>query len=206
MANNSKTTQDPANGYETHAAEFRHWREQSSIGVATVLQWAQDLAPGAAVLDLGCGSGLPLGKALADRGFRLYGVDASPALAAAYQQLLPQAQVACERLEDSDFFQRQFAGVLCVGVLFLLPEASQRQLFRKVATALAPGGLWLFSAPAQPCCWVDVLTGQESVSLGMDVYQQLLQQAGLQLLAQYHDEGGNHYIAAQRPVDKSSPG
>ena len=34
---------DPANGYETHAAEFRHWREQSSIGVATVLQWAQGL-------------------------------------------------------------------------------------------------------------------------------------------------------------------
>lgn len=206
MANNSKTTQDPANGYETHAAEFRHWREQSSIGVATVLQWAQGLASGAAVLDLGCGSGLPLGKALADRGFRLYGVDASPALAAAYQQLLPQAQVACETLEDSAFFQRQFAGVLCVGVLFLLPEASQRQLFRKVAATLAPGGLWLFSAPAQPCCWVDVLTGLESVSLGMDVYQQWLQQAGLQLLAQYHDEGGNHYIAAQRPVDKSSPG
>ncbi len=194
----TKRTQDPANGYETYAAEFRHWREQSSIGVATVLQWAQGLPPGAAVLDLGCGSGLPLGKALADRGFRLYGVDASVTLATAYQQLLPQAQVACETLEDSALFQRQFAGVLCVVVLFLLPEAAQRALFRKVATALAPGGLWLFSAPAQACCWVDVLTGQESVSLGMDVYHQWLQQAGLQLQAQYQDEGGNHYVVACR--------
>lgn len=192
----TKLTQDPANGYETHAAEFRHWREQSSVGVATVLQWAQGLPPGAAVLDLGCGCGLPLGKALADCGFRLYGVDASPTLATAYQQLLPQAQVACERLEDSDLFQRPFAGVLCIGVLFLLPETAQRQLFNKVAAALAPGGLWLFSAPAQGCCWVDVLTGQESVSLGTGVYQQLLQQAGLQLQAQYQDEGGNHYFAA----------
>lgn len=187
---------DPANGYETHAAEFRHWREQSSIGVATVLQWAQSLPPGAALLDLGCGSGLPLGKALAERGFRLYGVDASPTLATAYQQLLPQAQVVCARLEDADFFQRQFAGVLCVGVLFLLPEAAQRQLFSKVAAALSPGGSWLFSAPAQTCRWVDVLTGLESVSLGMDIYKQLLQQAGLQLQAQYQDEGGNFYFAA----------
>ncbi len=196
MANNPKPTQDPANGYETHAAEFRHWREQSSIGVATVLQWAQGLPPGASVLDLGCGSGLPLGKALAERGFRLYGVDASPTLAAAYQQLLPQAQVVCARLEDAEFFRRQFAGVLCVGVLFLLPEAAQRQLFSKVAAALSPGGSWLFSAPAQACRWVDVLTGLESVSLGMDIYQQLLQQAGLQLQAQYQDEGGNHYLVA----------
>jgi len=193
-------TQDPANGYETHAAQFRHWREQSSIGVATVLQWAQSLPSGAAVLDLGCGSGLPLGKALAERGFSLYGVDASPTLAAAYQQLLPQAQVVCEKLEDSDFFQRPFAGVLCVGVLFLLPEAAQRQLFAKVAAALLPAGLWLFSAPAQACRWVDVLTGLESVSLGATAYQQLLQQAGLQLQQELQDEGGNCYFAAQKPI------
>jgi 2-polyprenyl-3-methyl-5-hydroxy-6-metoxy-1,4-benzoquinol methylase len=191
---------DPANGYETHAAQFRYWREQSSIGVATVLQWAQGLPPGAAVLDLGCGSGLPLGKALAELGFSLYGIDASPTLAAAYQQLLPQAQVVCEKLEDSDFFQRQFAGVLCVGVVFLLPEATQRQLFSKVAAALLPGGLWLFSAPAQACRWVDMLTGLESVSLGATAYQQLLQQAGLRLQAQYQDEGGNFYFAAEKLI------
>ncbi len=196
---NNPTT-DPANGYETHAVEFRHWREQSSIGVATVLQWAQGLPPGAAVLDLGCGSGLPLGKVLAERGFSLYGIDASPTLAVAYQQLLPQAQVVCEKLEDSDFFQRQYAGVLCVGVLFLLPEAAQRQLFAKVSAALLPGGLWLFSAPAQACRWVDVLTGLESLSLGATAYQLLLQQAGLQLQAQYQDEGGNFYFAARKPV------
>lgn len=192
-------TQDPSNGYQTKAAEFRYWREQSSIGVATVLQWAQGLPAGAAVLDLGCGSGLPLGKALSEQGFSLFGIDAAPALAAAYQQHLPQATVACEALEDSDFFQRQFAGVLCVGVLFLLPAATQRQLFAKVAAALAPDGRWLFSAPAQACRWVDVLTGQESVSLGAPEYQQLLEQAGLKLQAQYQDEGGNHYFAAQRP-------
>ena len=192
--------QDHSNGYQAKAAEFRYWREQSSIGVATVLQWAQGLPAGTAVLDLGCGSGLPLGKALSDQGFSLFGIDAAPALATAYQQHLPQATVACEALQDSDFFQRRFVAVLCVGVLFLLPEAAQRQLFAKVAAALIPGGVWLFSAPAQACRWVDMLTGQESVSLGVAAYQELLQQAGLQLQTQYQDEGGNHYTAALRPV------
>lgn len=204
MVNKSKVSRDPSNGYQTKAAEFRYWREQSSIGVATVLQWAQGLPAGAVVLDLGCGSGLPLAKALSERGFSLFGIDAAPALVTAYQQHLPQATVACEALEDSDFFQSRFAGVLCIGVLFLLPEAVQRQLFAKVAAALLPGGLWLFSAPAQVCRWVDVLTGQESVSLGAAEYQQLLEQEGLQLHAQYQDEGGNHYFAAQRPVSANS--
>ena len=199
-----KNLNDLSNGYQTKAAEFRYWREQSSIGVTTVLQWAQGLPAGTAVLDLGCGSGLPLGKALSDRGFSLFGIDAAPALATAYQQQVPQATVACEALQDSDFFQRQFAAVLCVGVLFLLPETTQHQLFAKVAAALLPGGLWLFSAPAQACRWVDVLTGQESISLGAACYQQLMVETGLQLQAQYQDEGGNHYFAARRPVSANS--
>lgn len=191
---------DQANGYEEHAAQFMSWREQSTIGVSTVLQWAQGLPRGCALLDLGCGSGLPLGKALHDQGFALFGVDASPTLLQAYQQRLPDATLALATVESADFFQRQFAAVLSIGLVFLLPEAAQILLFQKVAAALSAGGQWLFSAPEQPCQWLDRLTGRESRSLGAVRYRQLIAQVGLTLQACYQDEGGNHYFVASRPL------
>ena len=189
---------DRANGYHEHAAEFVFWRERSTIGLTTVLLWAQGLPRGCELLDLGCGSGLPIGKALSDRGFLLFGIDSAPTLLQAYQQRIPNATLALTTVAEADFFQRQFAGVLSIGLLFLLPEAEQVLLFQKVAAALIPGGQWLFSAPEQACRWTDVLTGRESSSLGATRYLQLMAQLGLALHASYQDEGGNYYFAAIR--------
>ena len=189
---------DCANGYHEHAAEFVFWRERSTIGLTTVLQWAQGLPRGCELLDLGCGSGFPLGKVLSDRGFLLFGIDSAPTLLQAYQQRIPNATLALTTVAEADFFQRQFAGVLSIGLLFLLPEAEQVLLFQKVAAALIPGGQWLFSAPEQACRWTDALTGRESRSLGATRYLQLMAQLGLALHESYQDEGGNYYFAAIR--------
>jgi 2-polyprenyl-3-methyl-5-hydroxy-6-metoxy-1,4-benzoquinol methylase len=51
---------------------------RSRIGAATVRSWARSLPPGAAILDLGCGSGVPIAQALLADGFDVHGVDASP--------------------------------------------------------------------------------------------------------------------------------
>lgn len=189
---------DLSNGYQAIADEFRYWREQSVVGSDTVRRWALQLPKGGDVLDLGCGSGLPLGLVLQQAGLTLYGIDASPTLCAAYRQHLPRATVACEAVQHSAWFGRQFDGVLAVGLLFLLPIDTQLALFAKVAQALRPGGRFLFSAPAQCCSWTDVLTGQHSVSPGAAAYQAAAAAAGLQLDAQLQDSGGNHYFAMRR--------
>jgi hypothetical protein len=54
--------------------------------------------------------------------------------------------------------------------------------------------------------WKDLLTGRDSVSLGDDEYRRLLADAGLRIIAEYVDEGGNHYYDAAKErvaVDKS---
>lgn len=187
---------DPANGYEEHADEFLRRRARSSIGVETVRAWAATLPPGGSLLDLGCGSGAPIAEALHKDGFAVHGIDASPTLLAAYRRRFPTAPIACERVEDSDFFGRRFDGVLAVGLLFLLPAETQRATIRKVSTALNPGGRFLFTAPAEPCHWTDVLTGRESRSLGAEEYRAALDRVGLALVTEAEDEGGNHYYDA----------
>ena len=189
-------TPDPSRGWDAIAQEFIAAR--SDIGADIVRQWATRLPPGAAVLDIGCGSGAPVAEALVAAGFRVFGVDASPTLVAEFRRRLPAAEVVCEPAETSRLFDRRFDGAVAIGLLFLLPAEDQRAVIARVAAALHPGGRFLFTAPRQACDWTDSLTGQPSLSLGEDAYRRTLEQAGLHLTGVRTDAGGNHYFDAVR--------
>jgi SAM-dependent methyltransferase len=197
---------DSSNGYEHIAQHFLagRGRAANAIGAAEVRAWARSLPPGATVLDLGSGSGLPLTNVLIDEGLTVYGVDASPTLVAAFRTNLPGVAVACESVEESSFFDRPFDAVLAWGLWFLLPQATQLDLLRRVADVLRPGGRLLFTAPAQACTWRDVMTGEESRSLGAGVYRARLTDLGFPTVREYDDEGENHYYDAVKRFGASS--
>jgi SAM-dependent methyltransferase len=187
---------DRSNGYDAAAAEFMSRRARSDIGAAAVRDWARALPPDAAVLDLGCGHGIPISAALIDAGAVLYGVDASPRMIAAFRSRFPGAPAQCSAVEDSDFFGRTFNGIVAWGLMFLLTPEAQAQVIAKVATALRPGGRFLFTSPAQPCEWSDIVTGRTSVSLGAAEYSRLLRASGLHPIGNAEDEGHNYYYEA----------
>lgn len=191
-----------ANGYERVAAEFlaRRGKAGTSGGVGTshVRTWARSLSPGAEVLDLGCGSGWPITKVLIDAGLRVSAVDASPTLVAAFRHNFPDVPVACETVEESTFFGGRFDAALAWGLWFLLPVSAQRDLPRRLAAILRPGGRLLMTAPAQALTWLDGMTDEESRSLGAETYRELLTEAGFLVAREYEDEGENHYYDAVR--------
>jgi 2-polyprenyl-3-methyl-5-hydroxy-6-metoxy-1,4-benzoquinol methylase len=195
---NMQPIEDRSNGYEAVASEHIARRQHSSSGVATVRAWARSLTLGAAILDLGCGDGVPISMALINDGFAIYGVDASPSMAAAFRDRFPQAHVACEAVEDSRFFGRSFDGILAWGLMFLLPSDAQRALIRKVALALNPGGRFLFTSPAQSCTWVDAVIGRQSLSLGAKSYTAVLSDANLVQVGEHLDEEDNYYNEAAK--------
>lgn len=190
---------DASNGWDAVADKFIAAREQSRIGVTVVREWARHLPRGAPILDLGCGSGIPVSEALIDAGFVVYGVDASPTLAAMFHRRFPQARVACEPAEGSRFFDTTFDGVVAIGLMFLLPADAQRALLLRIGTALKRGGRLLFSSPRQICTWSDLTTGRESRSLGADAYTGILSEGGLTLIGNYTDEGKSYYYDARKP-------
>ncbi|MCP9236035.1 class I SAM-dependent methyltransferase [Lewinella sp. JB7] len=168
----------------------------NGIGAATVRKWSEALPQQASVLDLGCGTGIPISGVLVDRGIAVYGIDASPALLAAFRENFPTLPAACERVEESTFFGRRFDAIVAIGLVFLLSEESQEALIRKAADHLLSGGRLLFTAPASEVEWEDTLTGRRSASLGAKRYRTLLADAGFSLLAEYTDAGDNHYYDA----------
>ncbi len=188
---------DRSNGYEAIARAFMRARN-SAIGPETVLHWARRLPSGAAVLDLGCGNGVPISKALLDAGFAVHGIDASQAMVGEFRRLFPDTAVECCAVEHSEFFQRTFDGIVAWGLMFLLPEETQRVVIGKMARALGRDGELLFTAPRQACAWNDAMTGLPSVSLGEEVYAREMAAHGLVVTGHDEDAGQNYYYFARK--------
>ena len=140
---------------------------------------------------------MPVSQVLIDEGFEVSGLDASASMIAAFRQRFPKSLAECKAFEDSDFFGRAFDGIVCVGLMFLLPAETQGMLIGKASHALKSSGLFLFTAPKQACTWADVMTGRLSISLGSAEYRRILTDEGLQLIGESEDEGENHYYFAK---------
>lgn len=210
-AADASSMSDPSNGYERIAAEFLAGRGRApatGIGARQVREWARTLPRGATVIDVGCGTGLPITRTLVDEGLTVYGVDAAKSFVSAFQQNLPGVPVACESVEDSSFFDRTFDGVVSWGLIFLLLPEVQRHLIARMSDILVPGGRLLFTSCAgtEPLVWTDVMTGLESRSLGGTEYRKLLSAGGIRVLREYEDEGENHYFDAVKEGPPRNPG
>ncbi len=185
-------TDDPSLGWEAVAGSFAALR--SDIGADVVRHWSRALPRGGAVLDIGCGTGVPVATTLAQAGFALHGIDPSPTLLAMFRANVAPVATACESVEDSAFFDRRFDGVVLISVLFLLPEPAQRRALARVTGALSPNGRLLFTAPRLACEWTDSLTGRPSRSLGESWYREVLADAGCRVERIVQDSGGNDYF------------
>ena len=79
-----------------------------------------------------------------------------------------------------------------------LEEETQRQLITKVAGALKTGGSFLFTSPEEICSWTDGMSDQLSLSLGYEVYKNLMEAEGLVLTGTRRSTGDNFYYFAQK--------
>jgi cyclopropane fatty-acyl-phospholipid synthase-like methyltransferase len=103
------------------------------------------LAPGARVLDLGCGTGEPIARHLAERGFRVVGVDESEKMLEIARRVVAgaefvRADMRALRLEGA------FAAAVAWDSVFHVERASHREIFRKLRGLLDAGGRLLLSA------------------------------------------------------------
>jgi SAM-dependent methyltransferase len=189
---------DKSNGYEQIAQIFIKGRGQAvnGIGKSSVRKWVQTLPAKSVVLDLGCGTGIPVSMVLIDAGMIVYGIDASPTMVKAFQQNFPGNSVACEPAEDSLFFNLKFDAIIAWGLIFLLPAEVQEMVIQKAANALQTGGKFLFTATGKRTEWKDAMTERHSISLGPVKYKELLAASGLSLIEEFEDEGKNHYFDA----------
>jgi SAM-dependent methyltransferase len=99
------------------------------------------------VVDLGCGSGL-WAEQLIKRGFDVVGIDISEAMIQLARRRAPQAEFRVASLFQADIPPCNAVTSLgeCISYLFDTGNDNRtlRQLFRRIYTALAPGGVFIF--------------------------------------------------------------
>lgn len=104
--------------------------------------FTKNLAPGARVLDAGCGSGRDA-KAFLEMGYQVEAFDASPAMVelARKHTGLPVQLMAFADVE----WKEEFDGIWCCASLLHVPAVELPGVMRRLADALKPGGVWYVS-------------------------------------------------------------
>jgi len=101
-------------------------------------------APGAHVLDLGCGTGVPIARYLIDHGFRVTGVDSSHAMLALARDHCPEAEFVLGDMTELAL-EGPFGGIVAWDSVFHVPRARHERLFGEISRVLAPGAPLLLS-------------------------------------------------------------
>src|SRR5215469_15472652 len=95
------------------------------------------------ILDLGCGTGLPVDKYLADRGAQLTGIDISPKHVALAKGNLPAASYREGDILHAVLPEGDFDGVVSLYAIFHIPRSEHADLFVRINRLLKPNGLLL---------------------------------------------------------------
>ena len=130
-------------GYDRVAERYLASKDaEDPTTLAALDELARELSPGAAVLDLGCGAGVPATRRLAQR-FAVTGVDLSTRQLELARQHVPAANFLKADMTDLSFAPEAFDAVVAFHSIIHLPRAEHPALLGKIRRWLKPGGVFL---------------------------------------------------------------
>ena len=119
----------------------------SAEDVSRYAGWVAELAgllpPGATVVDLGCGAGVPATRELAGHGLTVLGVDFSAVQLRRAQRLVPAARFVQADMAAVQLRPASADAVVAFYSLIHVPVADQQALFPRIRDWLRPGGYLL---------------------------------------------------------------
>ena len=125
-----------------------------------VIDFAKQLTPNGSILDIGCGSGLPITKYLCDKGFAVTGIDYSDKMI----EIAKKSSIPANFIL-SDFFDftisEKFDGIIAWDSLWHIAKSKQESIYPKISNLLKPNGLFLFTHGNVDNEHIDTMMGEE---------------------------------------------
>jgi ubiquinone/menaquinone biosynthesis C-methylase UbiE len=131
-------------GYNKIAQHYHEDRDNFD-SLIELKKFTELLTPGAKVLDVGCGAGIPVTKYLVDEGFSVIGIDISESMLSLAQKHVPNAEFFKMDMSDMDFSNDSFDGIVSFYAIIHLPKEKHESLFKKFHKILKSQGLMLIT-------------------------------------------------------------
>lgn len=134
--------------YQRHAATYDGLRGKLLMEGPWLGRFRNLLAPDAAILDIGCGTGQPIARHFMEQGHAVTGVDSAAAMIALCRARFPEGDWHVADMRRLAL-GRRFGGLIAWDSFFHLTPEDQRGMFKIFAAHAAPGAALMFtSGPA----------------------------------------------------------
>jgi len=171
--------------YRRHARAWAEDRGHTLIEGAWLDRFLTLLPAGVAVLDIGCGSGEPIGRYIIGKGHAVTGIDSSPELIGMCRERLPEGDW---RVADMRALRlgRRFGGLLAWDSFFHLGHEDQRRMFPVFRDHAAPRAALMFTSGPAHGVAIGVYRGEplHHASLDAAEYRAVLDAHGFDVVSQ----------------------
>jgi SAM-dependent methyltransferase len=174
--------------------------DQTGVPEATSL--VSSIPRGSLVLDIGCGNGLPITRALLSGGHRVVGLDSSGAMLAHFKQNCPEAFAVRGIVESCPFADGVFDAAVAWGVMFHLNPEDAVRAIANISRTLKRGAPFLFTSGDED--GFDAKEGEMNgvkfryFSYSIQNYRRILSDHGFRLVDVHADSGNNTYYLAKK--------
>lgn len=196
-------------GYNAIAVEYLRTRRDDSNDMRLLADLMDRLPDGAAVLDAGCGAGVPVAQRLSER-FAVTGVDLSEAQIALAREFVPDATFLVQDIAGLSLADESFDAVVSLYAIIHVPRELHPAVLLGFHRVLRPGGFLLLSTGAEDNDgdvddnWLAACAPMYWSHYGRDVNLRLIADAGFTILSEElvaEDEafgGGTHLFVMAR--------
>ncbi|MDO8551747.1 MAG: class I SAM-dependent methyltransferase [bacterium] len=161
------------------------------------------LPSGATILDLGCGSGLPIAKYFDERSFKVIGLDISEKQIELARANVPRATFEVKDISELIAGQYRVDAVVSFYTLSHLPKEDHESLIRRINSFLSVGGLMLITMGASD--WEGTEENFHGVKMwwshfGPEKNRKMVEDAGFEIIVDEIDSSGgeNHQVILAR--------
>lgn len=128
-------------GYDRMAGSYLSSKDpEDEITLDALQEIASDLSPGANVLDLGCGAGIPATRWLSEQRYSVTGVDFSERQLDLARKLAPSATFIQADMTELEMPQNSFDAVVALHSIIHVPREEHPAMLAKIHSWLKPGG------------------------------------------------------------------